>query len=141
MYMCICTSSCLLLDTLTPQPPLQQLLSAPASQGQWCGNRKRREIKVMWLMLCAPPALLLCPEQGPALGIPCARFIAHFVSGLHFNPTLHSPGVLSLQQAKDRTPFPVLPHSSMPIPRTQSPAGCWLERAAGLTHHRCSLWG
>lgn len=89
----------------------------------------------------APSAPLLYPEQVPALGIPCARFIAHFASGLHFNPTFHSPGVLSLQQAEDRAHCARPPPAQHPHPRTQSPAGCWLERAAGMTHYRCSLWG
>lgn len=58
----------------------------------------------MWLMLCAPSAPLLCPKRGLALGIPCARFIAHFASGLHFNPTFHSLDVLPLQQTEDMAP-------------------------------------
>lgn len=130
---CICAYvHPLLLDTLTPQPgcsrspPLQQLLSPPAIQGKRCRNGKRREIKVMWLALCGPSAPLLCPERGPALGIPCARFIAHFASGLHFNPTFHSPGVLSLQQTEGTTPCARPPPPQHPHPKNTKP-----RKAAG----------
>lgn len=146
---CICAYvHPLLLDTLSPQPGcsrrplLQQLLSPAAIQGKWCWKGKRREIKGMWLVLCGPSAPLLCPEQGPALRIPCTRFIAHFASGLHFNPTFHSPGVLSLQQTEDTTPLcPSSPTPTSPSQEHKAQEGCWLERAARITHHRCSLRG
>lgn len=77
-----------LLDTLTPQPLLQQLLSPPASQGQRCGNGKRRETIVM----CSCSVLLqLRSGAGSGSQDPLRQVYCTFCFWAAFQPHIPQP--------------------------------------------------
>lgn len=122
--------------------PTAPAAAAPLSTSQprtmvWEGEEEGNHSDV--LVLCAPSA----PARSGfwLSGSPAPGLLHILLLGCISTPHSTAPASSPSNKLKIGPPVPSLPHPSIPIPRTQSPAGCWLERAAGMTHHRCSLRG